>query len=1421
MKYIKRLFIMTTSFVVSQEVQYTATVSSTSCSGTLVIFDVEYIPSENSVTEFDFNNGSLPTGWSSSPFTVGQPCSAARGNTPSNSNYFWATTLGNNGLRFVQTNPVDVSQGGSLEFFIRYGADDPESGCEDGDGPNEEVNLQYSIDGGNNWNLIFDGWDTSAYNTYTAAWYNWFSNDLDIPIAAQTNSTIFRWIQPSNSGDGWDNWGLEDVIVNAIPPPAASWNINFGNGSVGSSSLATSTLSFSKIYPTSNVSVTYSVTVSTTLTDGQEVGLTQLVEVTPSDTIPPSVIAPPDLIVGTDMGSCTVILASTGTVTATDNCFISLIENNNPSFDFVLGNNTLVWTVTDSASNVTSVSQIITVIDDEDPILILPPDIFTSNCTVDVGTASTTDNCSVGIPSNNAPVSFPLGITAVTWQVTDSAGNTVSATQLVTVSDTLAPTNIAPSNISVATDSGSCIATGVALGIPTNSDNCGVSSVTHNAPTNFPLGTTTVTWSVIDFAGNESLSYQTVSVSDTSFPILVPPPDINSNSCVIVLGIPTITDNCTFTYSNNAPDNFPTGTTIVTWTASDTSGNLTTATQNITFADNVDPTITLQNNNISVVADSGSCFASSVDLGTVISNDECGISNSSNNAPVQFPIGITLVTYTVTDTFGNSTSKTQTVTVVDIEKPIIRANDLVLSLNSNGEVEIPFDAIDNGSTDNCIISTYNIVSENSDNIFTDDTPVPLVQEELQNSDLTREMISLNGLGVTENGNIILPSLKYGNIISLSADYQDYDSQQNIFDVVDIETERIITFRISIPDNFTNSTEEYIECKSIAIQPIFGSTGKSSLLNGKSGKKISINCENLGSQQIIYSVTDSSGNTASTTVNITITDDDFGVCNSISTPGSGLIGGGSIVDTDGDGVNDTLDAFPNDPSEWLDTDRDGVGNNSDDDDDGDGYQDTTEVLAGSDPIDVVSIPLDTDSDGIINILDDDDDNDGFTDIIENEVGTDPLNINNFPLDTDNDLELDFYDLDDDNDGQSDLIEIQCGSDPLDNISRSSDTDFDGIPNCIDIDDDNDGFDDIIEISEGTDPLNPFDFPNQDIDGDGILDTTIIDVDGDGIPNTSDSDINGDGIIDNGADSDGDGINDSSDSDINGDGILDNGPDLDEDGLNDNNDNDIDGDGIPNIADSDVNGDGINDNGIDTDEDGIIDIFDSNPTSFDYYQSFNDNCPNIPNPDQLDVDEDSIGDACDNCITNENRDQLDIDQDGIGDICDVCPELFNPEQEDFDEDFIGDLCDLDDDNDGQSDEDEIACGSDPKNENSMSPDLDRDGILDCFDLDNDNDGIEDSIDPNPTQFDDLLVSEFVSDNNDGINDLWNILKIEEYSNNKVSIYTRSGILIYENRNYLNSWPRDSDSETIPEGSYYYMIDLENDGTIDYKGWFYLTR
>lgn len=52
----------------------------------------------------------------------------------------------------------------------------------------------------------------------------------------------------------------------------------------------------------------------------------------------------------------------------------------------------------------------------------------------------------------------------------------------------------------------------------------------------------------------------------------------------------------------------------------------------------------------------------------------------------------------------------------------------------------------------------------------------------------------------------------------------------------------------------------------------------------------------------------------------------------------LIVSDPATDADGDGVINTLDAFPNDPAETIDTDGDGIGNNADPDDDNDGILD---------------------------------------------------------------------------------------------------------------------------------------------------------------------------------------------------------------------------------------------------------------------------------------------------------------------------------------------------------------------------------------------------------------------------------------------------------------------------------------------------
>jgi hypothetical protein len=121
----------------------------------------------------------------------------------------------------------------------------------------------------------------------------------------------------------------------------------------------------------------------------------------------------------------------------------------------------------------------------------------------------------------------------------------------------------------------------------------------------------------------------------------------------------------------------------------------------------------------------------------------------------------------------------------------------------------------------------------------------------------------------------------------------------------------------------------------------------------------------------------------------------------------------VKDTDGDGYDDDVDEFPNDPNEWADNDNDNIGDNLDTDDDNDFFYDEWEIFMGTDPNDASDRPLDTDGDGdpdgdpgnTRDWMDKDDDGDGYTDAEELEKGTNPLDKDDYPdeKETDDDAE----------------------------------------------------------------------------------------------------------------------------------------------------------------------------------------------------------------------------------------------------------------------------------------------------------------------------------------------------------------------------------------------------------------------------------
>jgi hypothetical protein len=321
------------------------------------------------------------------------------------------------------------------------------------------------------------------------------------------------------------------------------------------------------------------------------------------DTTPPVLTLPADFAVTTESASGKIV---SYTASATDDLDGPITPTCSPASGslFPVGDTTVSCSATDSHSNTASGAFTVTVnlVDTTPPVITVPASFSVAapdpSGAVVTYSASATDNLDGPLTPVCSPATgtkFPVGATTVTCTATDAHSNTGQASFVVTVgfSDTAPPVLAAVADIRVEANS----ATGAVVTYATPSAIDAVDGpipivvCTPASGQRFPLGSTTVTCTASDSQGNVGTTTFHVIVVDSEPPRLALPSDIAvvaTGADGIAASDPLITAflaaaratdvvDPSPTVSNNAPARFPVGTTTVTFTARDQSGNTASA----------------------------------------------------------------------------------------------------------------------------------------------------------------------------------------------------------------------------------------------------------------------------------------------------------------------------------------------------------------------------------------------------------------------------------------------------------------------------------------------------------------------------------------------------------------------------------------------------------------------------------------------------------------------------------------------------------------------------------------------------------------------------------------------------------------------------------------------------------------------------
>mgnify|MGYP002638734272 CR=1 FL=1 len=442
------------------------------------------------------------------------------------------------------------------------------------------------------------------------------------------------------------------------------------------------------LFPVGTTTVTY------TATDVSGNSSTQSFTISVIDNIGPEFFdVPTDFTVPTTAGICSAVISWTPP-TAGDGCgLVSLTSDVPNNSTRPAGATVVTYTAIDVFGNSSSASFTVTVADQTPPVIAgAPGDQTLSAGAAACGAFATWsapgagDNCpSPTLTADFAPGSFfPVGSTLVTYTATDGSGNSSTATFTITVVDDLAPAFVSfPADQTVVLSVGQCSAQ-VFWTAPTVTENCAVSSVTSNlgSGVTLPSGVYPVTYVATDNAGNSTQATFVMTVADQEAPLVSGTPanvsltlGLGSCAAIATWTPPTASDNCavsSLSASHLPGSAFPSGTTTVTYTATDPSGNSTVVSFDVVVTDAEAPTIPDLPTFILVGTDPGTCSATAT-WTEPVGADNCAIASvtSTHASGSSFPPGDTLVTYTVTDSAGNSTQGNFAVSVTDTEAPTI------------------------------------------------------------------------------------------------------------------------------------------------------------------------------------------------------------------------------------------------------------------------------------------------------------------------------------------------------------------------------------------------------------------------------------------------------------------------------------------------------------------------------------------------------------------------------------------------------------------------------------------------------------------------------------------------------------------------------------------------------------------------------